>query len=62
MADLNQSDVCFDRRAVLEPKKNGGLSPANDLILELSAKIHSGELKPDPSNLDIVLERLGRTN
>ena len=45
-----------------ERKKNGGLSPANDLILELSAKIHSGELKPDPSNLDIVLERLGRTN
>ena len=37
-----------------ECKKNGRLSPISDAIVELTRRIHTGELKPDLSNLDLV--------
>ena len=33
-------------------------SPANQAVVEITRRIHSGELKMDPSNLDIVKDLL----
>ena len=43
------ADVC---------KQNGRPAPACELIVELSQRIHAGDLKPDLSNLNIVRQRL----
>jgi 2-dehydropantoate 2-reductase len=37
-----------------ECRKNGRPAPVCDHIVELSRQIHAGELKPDPSNLDLA--------
>lgn len=39
-----------------ECRKNGRPAPICDGVVELSRRIHAGELKPDLSNLDLVLQ------
>jgi len=45
-----------------ERKNNGGIAPASDAIVELSRQIHSGEIKPGYSNLDLVEQKLAEMN
>jgi hypothetical protein len=42
--------------AVLGTGANG--SPANETLVAITDRIYFGELKPDPSNLNIALELL----
>jgi 2-dehydropantoate 2-reductase len=44
--------------AVEEGRKRGIATPANETLVEITRRIYLGELKPDPSNLDIALELL----
>jgi 2-dehydropantoate 2-reductase len=41
-----------------ECRKNGKSTPVNDVLVELTTQIHSGELKPDVANLDLIRQRL----
>lgn len=41
-----------------ERRNNGKPSPVSDVVVELTRQIHAGELKPDPSNLDLVHEMM----
>lgn len=41
-----------------ERKNNGRPSPVSDVVVELTRQIHAGELKPDPSNLDLAHEMM----
>lgn len=41
-----------------ENERNGIDSPANRAIAEITRRIHEGELKVDPSNLDLALEMI----
>ncbi|MDE0539865.1 MAG: hypothetical protein OXH94_14205 [Rhodospirillales bacterium] len=41
-----------------ESAANGGTAPANAAVTEITAKIHAGELKPDPANLQLALEMM----
>ena len=41
-----------------ESAANGGAAPANAVVTEITAKIHAGELKPDPANLQLALEMM----
>src|ERR1700754_2469358 len=41
-----------------EGRKRGIPTPANDTMVEVTRRIHAGELKPDPANLGIALELL----
>lgn len=41
-----------------ECRKNGRSAPVCEAIVELSRRIHAGELKPDLNNLDLIRERL----
>jgi 2-dehydropantoate 2-reductase len=43
---------------VEEGRKRGIPAPANETLVEITRRIHAGELKPDPSNLAIALELL----
>jgi 2-dehydropantoate 2-reductase len=38
--------------------KRGIPTPANDTLVEITRRIHAGELKPDPSNLGVALALL----
>lgn len=41
-----------------ESAANGSAAPANAVVTEITAKIHAGELKPDPANLQLALEMM----
>ena len=41
-----------------ESAASGGAAPANAVVTEITAKIHAGELKPDPANLQLALEMM----
>jgi 2-dehydropantoate 2-reductase len=41
-----------------EGRKRGIPTPANETLVEVTRRIYSGELKPDPSNLNIAIELL----
>jgi ketopantoate reductase len=41
-----------------ECRKNGKPTPVNDVLVQLTTQIHSGELKPDVANLDLIRQRL----
>lgn len=41
-----------------ECRKNGKPTPVNNALVELTAQIHSGELKPDTANLDLIHQHL----
>jgi 2-dehydropantoate 2-reductase len=41
-------------RAIEENAKRGEASPMNEMIVAITKRIHAGELKPDPSNLDLA--------
>ncbi len=43
---------------VEEGRKRGIPTPANETLIEMTRRIHAGELKPDPSNLPIALQLL----
>ena len=43
---------------VEEGRKRGIPTPANETMVEVTRRIHAGELKPDPSNLKIALDLL----
>jgi len=43
-----------------ENRRRGRPSPVNDMIVEITRRIHAGELKPDPANLAIINAMLGR--
>lgn len=45
-------------RVVEENAKNGDASPANQAVVEISRRVHAGELKIDPSNLALVTDML----
>lgn len=42
-----------------ESAKNGRPTPVSDVLVDLSRRIHAGELEPDPANLDLIRQRLG---
>jgi 2-dehydropantoate 2-reductase len=48
-------------RVVEENAKRGTPSPANEMLVSITRRIHSGELKLDPANLDIAREMLRAT-
>ena len=41
-----------------ESAANGATAPANAVVTEITAKIHAGELRPDPANLQLALEMM----
>lgn len=41
-----------------ESAKNGRPTPVSDVLVDLSRRIHAGELQPDPANLDLIRQRL----
>lgn len=44
---------------VEESAKHGIAAPANAAIVEISRRIHAGELEPDPANLGLAMELAG---
>ena len=46
-------------RVVEENAKHGETSPANQAIVEIARRIHTGELQIDPSNLDLAKQMMG---
>ncbi len=42
-----------------ESAKAGRPTPVSDLLVDLSRRIHAGELAPDPANMELIRERLG---
>jgi len=42
-----------------ESAKNGRPTPVSDVLVDLTRRIHAGELKPDQANLDLVRQQLG---
>lgn len=46
-------------RVVAENAKRGASSPANQAIVEITRRIHSGELEVGPSNLEIAKKMMG---
>ena len=44
---------------VEESARRGVAAPANAAIVEVTRRIHAGELKPDPSNLKVAMELAG---
>ena len=36
----------------------GRAAPVNAAVAEVTGRVHSGDLKPDPGNLDIVLKMI----
>jgi 2-dehydropantoate 2-reductase len=40
---------------VSEQRRLGGSAPANELAVDISHRIESGELAADPSNIDLIL-------
>ncbi|MBT3766865.1 MAG: hypothetical protein HOB79_11220 [Rhodospirillaceae bacterium] len=47
-------------RIAEECQSKGKPTPVNDVLVDLTRRIHAGELKPDVSNLDLVRQQLGR--
>lgn len=45
-----------------ESAKNGRLTPVSDALVDLSRRIHAGELKPDQANIDLILQQLEPQN
>jgi hypothetical protein len=43
---------------VEEGRKRGIPTPANEILVEVTRRIYVGELKPDPSNLNVAMELL----
>ena len=53
------SEVDMINGLVAEEFGRRGLSaPANTAVAEITRRIQSGELEPDPANLDLVRQRL----
>jgi 2-dehydropantoate 2-reductase len=44
---------------VAESEKRGMAAPANAAMVEVTRRIHAGELKPDPANLQLAIELAG---
>ena len=42
-----------------ESAKNGRPTPVSDVLVDLTRRIHAGELQPDQANLDLVRQQLG---
>jgi 2-dehydropantoate 2-reductase len=40
-------------------RANGRPSPVNEAIVEVTKRLHAGELKPDVANFDVIREQLG---
>jgi len=41
-----------------ESAKNGRVTPVSDVLVDLSRRIHAGELKPDQANIDLIRQQL----
>ena len=41
-----------------ESNKNNKPTPVSDVLVDLSRRIHAGELKPDQANLELILQQL----
>ena len=53
------SEVDLINGLVVEEGRNRAIpTPANETLVEITRRIYFGELKPDPSNLNIALELL----
>ena len=54
------SEVDMINGLVAEAARNSGRSsPVSDVLVDLSRRIHAGELKPDQANLDLIRQQLG---
>lgn len=42
-----------------ESAKNGRPTPVSDVLVDLTRRIHAGELQPDQTNLGLVRQQLG---
>lgn len=42
-----------------ESAKNGRPTPVSDALVDLSRRIHAGELEPDQANIDLIRQQLG---
>ena len=43
-----------------ESAKAGRPTPVSDALVDLTRRIHAGELAPDPANLDLIRQGLKR--
>ncbi len=43
-----------------ESARRGRPTPVNDVLVDLTRRIHAGELQPDPANIDLVRQQLER--
>ncbi len=43
-----------------ESEKRGRKAPANAAVAEITRRIHAHELKPEPANMRLVAEMLGK--
>jgi 2-dehydropantoate 2-reductase len=43
-----------------ENRKRGRPSHVSDAVVEITREIHAGRLKPDPANIELVLQKLGK--
>ena len=48
-----------ENRIARKGREKNIATPANDAIVELCRRIERGELKPDKSNVDIILKLMG---
>ena len=55
---LSEVDI-INGMIVAESEKRGMAAPANAAIVEVTRRIHAGELKPDPANLRLAIELAG---
>jgi len=55
---LSEVDI-INGMIVAESEKRGMAAPANAAIVEVTRRIHAGELKPDPANLKLAIELAG---
>jgi len=55
---LSEVDI-INGMIVAESAKRGLAAPANAAIVEVTRRIHAGELKPDPTNLRLAIELAG---
>jgi 2-dehydropantoate 2-reductase len=56
---LSEVDV-INGMIVEESEKRGMKAPANAAMVEVTRRIHAGELKPDPANLKLAIDLAGR--
>jgi 2-dehydropantoate 2-reductase len=56
---LSEVDV-INGMIVEESERRGMKAPANAAMVEVTRRIHAGELKPDPANLKLAIDLAGR--